>query len=73
LHGALAGRFGLFVGDELADFGLLSVTDRLLERDRRAVDGLPARSLWLAQVGGVRARPGNGAAQRPVGFRAVTT
>jgi hypothetical protein len=36
LHGALVGRFGLFVGDELADFGLLSVTDRLLERDWRA-------------------------------------
>ena len=35
LHGALVGRLGLLVGDELAELGLLLVTDRLLERDRR--------------------------------------
>ena len=35
LHGALAGRLGLLVGDELAELGLVLVANRLLERDRR--------------------------------------
>ena len=32
--GALEGRLGLLVGDELPELGLLLVADRLLERDR---------------------------------------
>src|ERR1019366_7222980 len=36
LHGALVWRLGLFVGDELAELGLLLVTDGLLELDRRS-------------------------------------
>ena len=35
-HGALVGRLGLVVGDELAELGLLLVADRFLERDRRS-------------------------------------
>ena len=35
LGGALVGRLGALVGDELAELGLLLVADRLLERDRR--------------------------------------
>src|ERR1019366_4328199 len=35
LHGPVVGRVGSFVGDELAELGLLLATDRLLERDRR--------------------------------------
>src|SRR6185312_17526040 len=35
LRGALVRRLGTLVGDELAELGLLLVTDRLLERDRR--------------------------------------
>src|SRR5829696_1578626 len=41
LGGALVGRLGPLVGDELAELGLLLVADRLLERDgglRRALD-----------------------------------
>src|SRR5215208_16902 len=41
LGGALVGRLGTLVGDELAELGLLLVADRLLERDRglrRALD-----------------------------------
>src|SRR5450755_1290681 len=36
LHRPLVGRLGPLVGDELAELGLLLVTDRLLERDRRS-------------------------------------
>src|SRR5829696_8595687 len=35
LGGALVGRLGPLVGDELTELGLLLVADRLLERDRR--------------------------------------
>src|SRR5215208_439680 len=35
LGGALVGRLGTLVGDELAELGLLLVADRLLQRDRR--------------------------------------
>ena len=41
LGGALVGRLGALVGDELAELRLLLVADRLLERDRglrRALD-----------------------------------
>src|SRR3954452_1891604 len=53
LGGAVVGRLGALVGDELAELRLLLVADRLLERDRRlsgALDrvdllGLDARNL----------------------------
>ena len=35
LGGALVGRLGPLVGDELAELGLLLVADRLLQRDGR--------------------------------------
>ena len=35
LDGALVGRFGLLVGDQLAELGLVLLTDGRLERDRR--------------------------------------
>src|SRR4030095_13925037 len=35
LGGALEGRIGALIGDELAEIPLLLVADRLLERDRR--------------------------------------
>src|SRR5205807_7521795 len=40
LDGALVGRLGLYVGDELAELRLLLVADRLLERDRRSCGAL---------------------------------
>src|SRR3954470_10216058 len=64
LRGALVGRLGPLVGDELAELGLLLVADRLLERDRRlggALDrldlvGLDARVVGDLLGGGLAAQ-----------------
>src|SRR3954449_5474291 len=67
LRGALVRRLGPLVGDELAELGLLLVTDRLLERDgrlRRALDrlhlvGLDARVVRDLLGGGLAAQLGD--------------
>src|ERR1019366_2978849 len=51
LHGALVGRLGALVGDELAELGLLLVTDRLLERDRRLREALDRLDLLGLDAG----------------------
>ena len=54
---ALVRRLGLFVGDELAELGLVLVADRLLERDRRprgVLDRLDLAGLDPGEVGDLR-------------------
>src|SRR6185295_12441040 len=73
LRGALVGRLGPLVGDELAELGLLLVADRLLERDRRlgrALDrvdllGVDPRVLGDLLGRGLAAKLGDELALRP--------
>src|SRR5919112_372936 len=51
LGGALVGRLGPLVGDELAELGLLLVADRLLEADRRLRAALDRVDLLRVDAG----------------------
>src|SRR3712207_3491805 len=53
LGGALVGRLGALVGDELAELRLLLVADRLLERDRRLGGALYRVDLLRVDPGGL--------------------